>query len=68
MKSNRRNFIGAFASFSALASTKIFASSEDSSGMLTKHELPALPYAYNALEPYIDAKTMELHHSKHHKA
>jgi Fe-Mn family superoxide dismutase len=69
MKSNRRNFIGAFASFSALASTKIFASSEDSStGMLTKHELPALPYAYNALEPYIDARTMELHHSKHHKA
>jgi Fe-Mn family superoxide dismutase len=28
--------------------------------------LPGLPYAYNALEPYIDAKTMELHHSKHH--
>ena len=69
MKSNRRNFIGAFASISALASTKIFASSEDSSaGLLTKHELPALPYAYNALDPYIDARTMELHHSKHHKA
>jgi Fe-Mn family superoxide dismutase len=28
--------------------------------------LPELPYAYNALEPYIDARTMELHHSKHH--
>ncbi|MBN2482405.1 MAG: superoxide dismutase [Bacteroidales bacterium] len=28
--------------------------------------LPELPYAYNALEPYIDAQTMELHHSKHH--
>ena len=27
-----------------------------------------LPYAYDALEPHIDAKTMELHHSKHHKA
>ncbi len=31
-----------------------------------KHELPTLPYAYDALEPYIDARTMELHHSKHH--
>lgn len=29
---------------------------------------PDLPYAYNALEPVIDAKTMEIHHSKHHKA
>ena len=32
------------------------------------YELPALPYAYNALEPFIDAKTMEIHHSKHHQA
>jgi Fe-Mn family superoxide dismutase len=31
-------------------------------------ELPQLPYAYNALEPNIDAKTMEIHHSKHHQA
>ena len=30
--------------------------------------LPELPYAYNALEPYIDARTMEIHHSKHHNA
>ena len=30
--------------------------------------LPALPYAYNALEPYIDARTMEIHHTKHHNA
>ena len=29
-------------------------------------ELPKLPYNYNALEPHIDAKTMEIHHSKHH--
>jgi Fe-Mn family superoxide dismutase len=30
--------------------------------------LPALPYAYDALEPIIDAATMEIHHSRHHKA
>lgn len=29
-------------------------------------ELPKLPYAYDALEPHIDAKTMEIHHGKHH--
>jgi Fe-Mn family superoxide dismutase len=31
-------------------------------------ELPALPYATNALEPHIDTKTMEIHHGKHHNA
>lgn len=30
--------------------------------------LPALPYAFDALEPHIDAKTMEIHHGKHHQA
>jgi Fe-Mn family superoxide dismutase len=32
------------------------------------HVLPKLPYAYNALEPHIDAQTMEIHYSKHHQA
>jgi len=32
------------------------------------YELPALPYPYNALEPHIDAQTMEIHHTKHHAA
>ncbi len=32
------------------------------------HTLPNLPYAYNALEPYIDAQTMEIHYTKHHQA
>jgi Fe-Mn family superoxide dismutase len=32
------------------------------------HTLPALPYATNALEPHIDAQTMEIHHDRHHKA
>ena len=29
-------------------------------------ELPSLPYEYGALEPYIDARTMEIHHTRHH--
>lgn len=33
-----------------------------------KYELPKVPYAYDALEPHIDAKTMEIHHTKHHQA
>ena len=32
------------------------------------HELPSLPYAYNALEPHIDEQTMRIHHDKHHAA
>lgn len=32
------------------------------------HELPALPYGYNELEPYIDEQTLRLHHDKHHLA
>jgi Fe-Mn family superoxide dismutase len=32
------------------------------------HELPKLPYAYDALEPHIDARTMEIHYTKHHAA
>ena len=32
------------------------------------HQVPALPYAFDALEPHIDAKTMEIHHDKHHAA
>ena len=32
------------------------------------YELPKLPYPYDALEPHIDAQTMEIHHTKHHQA
>jgi superoxide dismutase, Fe-Mn family len=35
---------------------------------MNKYVLPELPYAYDALEPSIDAKTMEIHHGKHHDA
>ena len=31
------------------------------------HELPSLPYTPNALEPHFDARTMEIHHGKHHQ-
>ncbi len=36
--------------------------------MCRKHQLPALPYKYNALEPYISEDIMRLHHTKHHQA
>src|SRR5260370_5798468 len=32
------------------------------------YQLPPLPYGFDALEPHIDAKTMEIHHDKHHQA
>lgn len=47
-----------------LAVSAVFAQSASAQ----KFALPKLPYAYNALEPYIDAQTMEIHHSKHHQA
>ena len=37
-------------------------------GVNDKFTLPKLPYAFNALEPYIDAATMEIHYTKHHQA
>lgn len=40
----------------------------DWSNKMSKFELAPLPYAFNALEPHIDAKTMEIHHGKHHAA
>ena len=41
---------------------------ESASAPETAHKVPPLPYAFDALEPYIDAKTMEIHHDKHHGA
>ncbi len=40
----------------------------ESSVPIGGHELPPLPYAYNALEPYIDETTMRLHHDEHHQS
>ena len=53
---------GALAFAMAAAPFRTFAQS--ASG---PHKLPALGYAFDALEPYIDAKTMEIHHGKHHQ-
>jgi Fe-Mn family superoxide dismutase len=39
-----------------------------STNIMAQSTLPALGYDYNALEPHIDARTMEIHHSKHHQA
>lgn len=47
--------IGALENFGNLSQNKAFT-------------LPPLPYAYNAMEPFIDAKTMEIHYTKHHQA
>ncbi|KAF6243484.1 superoxide dismutase [Nitrosopumilus sp. b1] len=35
---------------------------------MVEHKLPKMPYAYDALEPHLDAQTMEIHHTKHHQA
>ncbi len=35
---------------------------------MSVHQLPPLPYAYDALEPHIDTQTMQIHHTKHHQA
>src|SRR3954447_10545464 len=44
------------------------APSREEGGGRMPFEVPPLPYAYNALEPYIDEQTMHLHHDKHHQA
>jgi Fe-Mn family superoxide dismutase len=64
---NRRQLLQtAAAGAASFALTRLapFAHADSSSGFT----LPKLPYAFDALEPYIDAKTMEIHHDKHHAA
>lgn len=45
-----------------------FSKQKRNNNTMAKFELPQLPYTYDALEPYIDKMTMEIHHSKHHNA
>lgn len=71
---NRRKFIYSVAALSAASAFEPFAKSiinisnnnNRSKSIMGKFELPKLPYAYDALEPYIDKMTMEIHHTKHH--
>jgi Fe-Mn family superoxide dismutase len=76
MQGNRRSFLKT----TGIAATAVLgthltpnlvlaeASGAAAGGGATEHKLPPLPYAHDALEPYIDAKTVELHHDKHHAA
>ncbi len=78
MENSRRNFIkksalalGSIAATSAIGKTLSnpeFLAKENALLDGGKFTLPALPYAYDALEPHIDKLTMEIHHSKHHQA
>lgn len=67
----RRNFItiAGTAAIAApiLGSAFAACSSERKKKVFEGHVFPELPYAYDALEPYIDAQTMELHYDKHHR-
>lgn len=71
---NRRKFLNALGIITAGLSINNFTiinqqkNKNRSNQKMSKFELPALPYAFNALEPYIDARTMEIHHDKHHGA
>ncbi len=65
----RRNFIklAGVSSLAIMANPLISSCNTSPKSNFKGHVFDALPYAYNALEPYIDAETMELHYSKHHQ-
>ena len=70
MKIDRRDFLQ-LAGISALAASfgrLGLSAPEKGDGKNMAHELPPLPYAYDALEPYYDAETVRLHHDIHHAA
>lgn len=63
----RKDFVSSL--FLGLAGTKAMANTTNNIfNTADAFTLPNLPFAYNALEPFIDAQTMEIHHSKHHQA
>ncbi len=73
---NRRKFLYSVAAISTVSAMEPFSKNlkyisndfERSKNIMAKFELPPLPYSYDALEPYIDKMTMEIHHDKHHAA
>lgn len=77
MENNRRDFLkkGALLGLTSLGLTLVGKEKLDAIESLIgkaadggKYTLPALPYGYGALEPFIDKLTMEIHHTKHHQA
>ncbi|MFP4500389.1 MAG: superoxide dismutase [Candidatus Hydrogenedentota bacterium] len=71
MDTTRREFLfssGGLAAAGGLAASVAsgMAGAAEMAGAATEHKLPELPYAYDALEPVISTRIMELHHSKHH--
>ncbi|HTN77062.1 MAG TPA: superoxide dismutase [Pirellulaceae bacterium] len=67
----RRHFLQATSSavaVAALSGSVLSAAEEGAKKAADPLALPPLPYAYDALEPYIDAETMKIHHDKHHQA
>ena len=58
--------LGTTAAVAGLGVHRLAAAETASSGL--GWDLPKLPYAYGALEPHFDARTMEIHHAKHHQA
>lgn len=76
MPTNRREFIqtsamlGTAAAFagSILGNSPEVHAQDKPAGAVSAYKLMPLPYPYDALEPYIDARTVELHHDKHHNA
>lgn len=67
---DRRKFLYSVGLTLAASSVKvqgnIFDKLNNRSNKMAKFELPSLPYSFDALEPHIDARTMEIHHGKHH--
>jgi Fe-Mn family superoxide dismutase len=66
---NKRTFIkSAVFGTAGIFSLSLTSKAKGGKNKNSEFVLPALPFAYNALEPYFDAATMEIHHSKHHAA
>ncbi|WP_234301168.1 superoxide dismutase [Sphaerospermopsis aphanizomenoides] len=68
MSLNRRHFLVLLGASTGAFILDSYAAAETSPASTPAIQLPPLPYAYDALEPHIDAKTMQFHHDKHHAA
>jgi len=63
-----RLLLAAFDSLARAPRARAFPPHHDKAMTMTTHTLPTLPYAYDALAPHVDARTMEIHHARHHQA